>query len=567
MVAFDASHTSPRSRDDEFITLALERGLMGPADVEKIQIAGQTLHESLPIVAVRLGLVSERNVAMVLGEIHNLEFIDLSEVDMAPSDSWGVTDSFLRSNRIIPLDEQENRIVVALADPGPGFLASALKLASGREVVLRIAPIGQVESIAERIGVNESSSSTSDAAFNGIDSDFKSHLKDLASEAPVIKRVSELFAGIVERGASDLHLESVSAGMSIRYRVDGEISHCGHIEKDHAIAVVSRIKLLASLDIAERRLPQDGRIQLRIKGHELDLRVSIIPTVYGESVVVRGLDKSRMKARLDAIGFDSQRINEFRTLLKSPHGILLVVGPTGSGKTTTLYAALGEFDPSKSKIITIEDPVEYQIDGINQIQVHTAIDLSFSRALRSILRQDPDIVLLGEMRDTETAQIAAQAALTGHLVLSTLHTNTAAAAITRLRDLGLPHYLIASSLIGVLSQRLIRLLCSECKEPLSTVELNLMRSHVSESVTEEGRYFKAKGCKLCGFSGFKGRAAISELIVVDDYIRSILPLDIDSSQMEEKFKQRGFKSISHDGLKRVAQGLTTFEEVLRVSKI
>jgi general secretion pathway protein E len=348
--------------------------------------------------------------------------------------------------------------------------------------------------------------------------------------------------------------------------VDGVIHSSEVVPPKHGAAVSSRVKLLAHLDIAERRLPQDGRINIRVKGRELDLRVSTVPTVHGESVVMRVLDRASVRFSLEEMGFEADTLSRFRELLARPHGILLVTGPTGSGKTTTLYAALSKLDASSQKIINVEDPVEYQLEGINQIQVHTQIGLTFANALRSILRQDPDIIMIGEMRDGETAQIAVQSALTGHLVLSTLHTNTATGAVIRMLDMGVEPYLITSSVNGVLSQRLVRTLCEHCKEPDAVSAELLASSGLGRFLKPGATTYRARGCAHCRDTGYQGRTAIHELLVVDDPMRRAILQGKDESELHALAAGSGMLTLYEDGLRKVASGVTCLEELLRVTQ-
>lgn len=551
--------------DDEkkFAESAIRGNHISEANLEKAVLAKAGLRAGLAIACVKIGIMSDDVVARVLADIHGLEYLDGDELEYASNEISGISRDFLRINNVVPLSFDGSILRVLVADPSAKFVLRAIEVASSATVEINVGALGRIEKLIQLDSESRVSDQEVSSLENGQDADFRSHLKDIASEAPVIKMVSDLFNGIVERGASDLHIEAMNRGLVYRFRVDGEIQVAGEVPQSLSMAVVSRIKLLAGLDIAERRLPQDGRIQSKIKGNDLDLRVSIIPTVTGESLVVRALDKSRMRVQLGSIGFNLTREGEIRRLLSSPHGIILVVGPTGSGKTTTLYAALSAFDSSKLKVITIEDPVEYQLEGINQIQIQPSINLTFGRALRSILRQDPDVILVGEMRDSETAQIATQAALTGHLVLSTLHTNTAASAIVRLKDLGIPHYLISSSLIGVLSQRLIRVLCDKCKAPINELEVSDLYQKYGDLDLTGGTFFKAVGCKHCAQKGYRGRTVISELIVVDDFVRSMLSKDIDTVEFEEVLRTKGHRTLFMDGLDKVRAGLTTLEEVVR----
>jgi len=378
----------------------------------------------------------------------------------SPVEVPGLLPEFLAAQGCYPLRLEGGQLDVAMVAPEDKFLLKALRLATGLQIRPYIALPSEITNALAAPSKDDGEGQDDRLDDSG---DFVEHLKDLATEAPVIRLVNSIIGRVIELRASDIHLEPFDDGLHVRYRVDGVIHTSEIVPPRHGAAVSSRVKLLAHLDIAERRLPQDGRIKTRVKGRELDLRVSTVPTVHGESVVMRVLDRASVRLSLEQMGFAPDTLSIFNGLLARPHGILLVTGPTGSGKTTTLYAALSKLDASTQKIINVEDPVEYQLEGINQIQVHTQIGLTFANALRSILRQDPDIIMIGEMRDGETAQIAVQSALTGHLVLSTLHTNTAAGAVIRMLDMGVERYLITSSVNGVLSQRLVRTLCSHCK--------------------------------------------------------------------------------------------------------
>ena len=369
-------------------------------------------------------------------------------------------------------------------------------------------------------------------------------------------------------GASDIHIEPFEDGLHLRYRVDGVLQDYADPPAGNlAAAIASRIKLLSQMNIAERRLPQDGRIMLRVKGHELDLRVSTIPTVHGESIVMRVLDRESIQLSLSDMGFSEDTLHRYQALLARPHGVLLVTGPTGSGKTTTLYASLASLDSESLKIITVEDPVEYQLQGVNQIQVQTQIELSFARALRAILRQDPDIIMIGEMRDTETAQIGVQSALTGHLVLSTLHTNTAASAITRLEDMGVERYLITSSVNGVLAQRLVRTLCRAVQGAASG-RARLYRADWPAPLGK-GRslqVYQAEGCAACKHTGYSGRTGIHELFVLDEEMHRVIMSGADATLLHAAAKRQGMVTLYEDGLRKVVQGVTSMEEVLRVTQ-
>ncbi len=394
-------------------------------------------------------------------------------------------------------------------------------------------------------------------------------LKDIASEAPVIRLVNHIINRALELGASDIHIEPRRHSVLARYRIDGVLHDQESISPKLKAAIISRIKLMAKLDIAERRLPQDGRIKIKSGRDEVDIRVSTVPAHFGESIVLRLLNKENVSLDLKELGFDDLLLEKFRSVISIPFGILLVTGPTGSGKTTTLYGALNEINTPDKKIVTVEDPVEYQMDGVNQVQVHSSIGLTFAGTLRSFLRHDPDVMLIGEIRDSETAEIAVQAALTGHMVFSTLHTNDAAGAVTRLEDMGIERFMISSSLVGVLAQRLVRKVCVHCsrKRTLTSEQcraLALDFSLPSELLALE--FSRGEGCKACGETGYKGRIGIFELMVMDEDLQGEIVAGSDRNQIFKKALEKGMLSLKMDGIEKVRQGLTTYEEILRVSR-
>ena len=543
-------------------------GKLSERDLHNALQAQQELGGLLGQVLVQLGVVAEADVAQILAEQLGVPWLRTDDFPDLLPEVPGLQPGFLEAQCVCPIAVQEGVLQVAMAVPQDSFITKALRLATG----LQIAPALALEAdIRKALADAQEEQATDDADENGWSGsasggDFVEHLKDLASEAPVIRLVSSIIARAIELHASDIHLEPFEDGLNVRYRTDGVIHLAEVVPVRLSAAVGSRVKLLAHLDIAERRLPQDGRIKTRAKGRELDLRVSTTPTVYGESIVMRVLDRANVRLSLDTMGFAADTLQRFNELLTRPHGIVLVTGPTGSGKTTTLYAALSKVDAQANKIITVEDPVEYQLDGINQIQVHAQIDLTFANALRSILRQDPDIIMIGEMRDTETAQIAVQSALTGHLVLSTLHTNTAAGAVTRMRDMGVESYLITSSVNAVLSQRLVRTLCAHCKQPVELPATVRESTGLQRFLTAGSQPCRAVGCEHCRGSGFKGRTGVHELMVLDDALRRAIIDGQDANALHTLAAQRGMLSLYEDGLRKVAAGVTTLDEVLRITQ-
>lgn len=550
----------------------VREGKLGARDLERALAAQREMGGSLDRVLVSLGLVSDVDAARALADHLGVPFVTGDAFPAVPPEPQGLLPGFLRAHHVLPLAQDDaGRLYVAMAAPQDAFVCKALRLSTGLEVLPAVGLAAEIDKALERLFEEPSAEAEGpESGFGplgeGEAGDFVEHLRDLASEAPVIRLVNNIIGRVIELRASDIHLEPFDDGLHVRYRVDGVLLPGEIVPPQQGAAVSSRVKLLAHLDIAERRLPQDGRIKTRVKGRELDLRVSTVPTVYGESVVMRVLDRASVRFSLEDMGFEKDTLERFNQLIARPHGILLVTGPTGSGKTTTLYAALAKLDAATQKIITVEDPVEYQLEGINQIQVHAQINLTFASALRSILRQDPDIIMIGEMRDGETAQIAVQSSLTGHLVLSTLHTNTAASAVVRMQDMGVERYLITSTVNGVLAQRLVRRLCGHCKAALQPAPTLLQSSGLGRFLPEGAPIYKAVGCERCRGTGYKGRTGIHELMVVDDALRAAILQGQDAASLQHLAVQRGMHTLYDDGLRKVAAGLTSLDEVLRVTQ-
>ena len=549
--------------EQELGELLVQASKLSARDLERAVAARQEMGGTLDSVLVQLGLVSEADVVQTRSVQLGVPFASVDDFPGFPLEVPGLLPEFLAAQACYPLRLEDGQLHVAMAAPQDRFVIKALRLATGLEIRPYIALPSE---IAKALAAPPKDDGEGEEGSLDDSGDFVEHLKDLATEAPVIRLVNSIIGRVIELRASDIHLEPFDDGLHVRYRVDGVIHASEVIPPRHGAAVNSRVKLLAHLDIAERRLPQDGRIKTRVKGRELDLRVSTVPTVHGESVVMRVLDRASVRFSLEQMGFAADTLSTFNALLARPHGILLVTGPTGSGKTTTLYAALSKLDASSQKIINVEDPVEYQLEGINQIQVHTQIGLTFANALRSILRQDPDIIMIGEMRDGETAQIAVQSALTGHLVLSTLHTNTAAGAVIRLLDMGVERYLITSSVNGVLSQRLVRTLCTYCKKPeIPTAEV-LASSGLGRFLQAGEPTYRAVGCSHCRDTGYQGRTGIHELLVLDETMRRAIIEGRDAGQLHALAARSGMLSLYEDGLRKVAAGATCMEELLRVTQ-
>ena len=550
--------------------LLVRAGKLGPRELERALSAQHEMGGALDGVLVSLGLVSELDAARALAEHLGLPFLPAEAYPAVFAEPGGLLPEFLKTHRVLPLRAEDGVLQVAMRAPQDAFVLKALRLTTG----LRPQPVVSLGSEIDKalhryLDEAEETGEADDGSPLGAEGDagdFVEHLRDLASEAPVIRQVNAIIGRVIELRASDIHLEPFDDGLHVRYRVDGVLHPGEVVPAGQGAAVSSRVKLLAHLDIAERRLPQDGRIKTRVKGRELDLRVSTVPTVHGESVVMRVLDRASVRFGLEDMGFEADTLARFNQLIHRPHGILLVTGPTGSGKTTTLYAALAKLDSVSQKIITVEDPVEYQLEGINQIQVHSQINLTFANALRSILRQDPDIIMIGEMRDGETAQIAVQSSLTGHLVLSTLHTNTAASAVVRMQDMGVERYLITSTVNGVLAQRLVRRLCPHCKTPVQPDPALLQSSGLGRFLSGGAPVYEARGCDHCRGTGYQGRTAIHELLVVDEAMRSAILQGLDASALQSIAVKAGMYTLYDDGLRKVAAGVTSLDEVLRATQ-
>ena len=551
----------------------MERGKLDAANLERaLRVQETDKRERIGAILIRSGMTAERDVIEALSTQLDIHIVAVSEYPELSVLEERVAVKFIKESRVLPLHEDDRQLVLAMVDPMDEYVVNAFQLVTQRTVVRRLAVPSELDAAHERVyGSGKTSMDQIVGEVQTRDDDSGSedlqHLKELASEAPIIRLVSLIISHALEARASDIHIEPFENRLIVRYRVDGVMHEVESPPRRFSAAVISRIKIMASLDIAERRLPQDGRIKLRIQGKEIDLRVSTVPTMHGESVVMRILDKSSTSLDFTTLGFDPAVLEKFQQVLLQPHGIVLVTGPTGSGKTTTLYTALDRLNNPDLKILTVEDPVEYQMEGINQIQVKPQIGLTFATALRSIVRQDPDVIMIGEIRDLETAQIAVQSALTGHMVLSTLHTNDAASTINRLLDMGMDDYLLTSTVNGILAQRLVRKLCMYCRQPYAALpevveEMQLMRYTNDETV----RLYRPIGCDECGKTGYVGRISIVELLVMSDAIRGMIMRHVTSGEVRQQAITEGMQTMYENGLSKAVAGVTTIEEVLRVTR-
>lgn len=547
-----------------------DKGNLSAVELKKVEWVKKTaVAESLPQLVVKLGLCSESDVADAFVESGQFEKILAGQYPQDPQLPDNVSLRFLKNYHVIGLNSTEDTVTVAFMDPEDSFVLDALQLATGKQVLAKVGLLSEIDAALEiqyGQGRSKMDKIVDDLGGDDIGEEDLEHLKDLASEAPVIKMVNLIMQRAIEIKASDIHIEPFEQALKVRLRVDGVLQEIDAPPVKSTAAVISRIKIMAKLNIAERRLPQDGRIKVQMLGKELDLRISTIPTMYGESVVIRLLDKDNTVLDFEALGFSRAHLQQFTEVLARPHGIILITGPTGSGKSTTLYAALKQLNTTARKIITVEDPIEYQMEGINQIQAKPQIGLTFASALRSIVRQDPDVIMIGEMRDLETARIAVQSALTGHLVLSTLHTNNAAGGITRLLDMGLEEYLLTSTVNGILAQRLVRKLCPACKQAYPATPELIQDMHLRRYAPEgDIVLYRPVGCSACSGLGYRGRVAIIEFLPLTTTISKLIMTHEDAEAIQKLAIAEGMSTLYENGLAKVIQGITTLEEVLRVT--
>jgi general secretion pathway protein E len=557
------------SADERIVAALLEKGRLKEADLTRARRLQEDAGGSLLGLLARLGLVSERDHAETAAAVLDLPLVSVKDTPELPPEGVALSAKFMKQFHVVPVAESATHIELLVADPQDIYALDAVRLATGREVQPRIALRSEIDDLIERWhgqGRSAMGAIVETAEGESGDMDDVEHLRDLASEAPVIRLVNLIIQRAVELRASDIHIEPFENRLKVRYRIDGVLEEGESPPQNLTAAIISRVKIMARLNIAERRLPQDGRIMLRVQGKELDLRVSTMPTSHGESVVMRLLDRETVVFDFERLGFTDNFLPQFQHVLEQPHGILLVTGPTGSGKTTTLYTALSKLNTPDVKIITVEDPVEYQIEGINQIQAKPQIGLDFAHALRSIVRQDPDIIMIGEMRDLETARIAIQSALTGHLVLSTLHTNNAAGGITRMLDMGVEDYLLTSTINGILAQRLVRRL-----EPMHAEQYPASPEEIEKFALR--RYqpdgdiylYRPRGSALAP-TGYLGRTTIMEFLVMNDELRRAVMRHAGMGELEQLARNAGMRTMYEDGIVKALAGVTTIEEVLRVTE-
>ena len=558
------------SLNDPLCEFLLEKERLKANDLRRAVSYQEQHGGELVTLLVRLGLVSERDVAEAEAALLELPLVRTADLpDQAP-ELPGVSVRYLKQNLILPIEEANGDLTVVMANPRDAFARKALSMASGKNIIPRVGIASEIENGIEKLlGGGRSAMGQIVESLGGEDeNDLEDveHLRDLASEAPVIRLVNLIMQRAVEGRASDIHIEPFENRLKVRYRIDGVLQEVEAPPAKSTAAVISRIKIMAKLNIAERRLPQDGRIMHRVGGKELDLRVSTVPTSHGESVVMRILDRESVVLDFDSLGFDDKIRSGFVKQLQMSHGIILVTGPTGSGKTTTLYTALSALNTPERKIITVEDPVEYQLEGINQIQAKSSIGLDFAHALRSIVRQDPDVIMIGEMRDLETARIAIQSALTGHLVLSTIHTNDAAGGVTRMLDMGVEDYLLTSTVNAILAQRLVRTLDPQSREPYEVLPELAQELGLPELDGGRNYQFYRPVASPENPTGYRGRTSILELLEMSDPVRRLVMQHATSGELQDLAVSEGMRTMYQDGLLKCQTGVTTLDEILRVTQ-
>jgi general secretion pathway protein E len=539
--------------------ILIQRKLITEEDLERALELQKERGDKIGKTLVDMGFIAMRDVLAALSEQLEVPLVSIDAPPLVSAETETLSPRFLRQFRCLPLSREDHTITLAMADPLDVETIAAVRHCTGLKISVVLAPEQEIVDAIDKYYGESAARAEADFEFQaGEMSEDLEHLRDMASEAPVIRLVNAIIASAVEKRASDIHLEPFEKEFRIRYRVDGVLYNQDPPPRELKAAMISRVKLMAKLNIAERRLPQDGRIKIKTLGREVDLRVSTLPTLYGESVVMRLLDRSAGDFYdLGRLGFDQYMLGRMEHYTSLPHGIFLVTGPTGSGKSTTLYSALKRINQSDKKIITIEDPVEYQMDGINQLHVNNQIGLTFASGLRHIVRQDPDVIMVGEIRDRETADIAIRSSLTGHFVFSTLHTNDAPSAITRLTDMGMENYLITSSVVAVLAQRLVRVICEHCKAKSGT------------RIAPDGNTvvcFAGVGCDRCFGSGYSGRMGIFEMMELGDEIRQLIMKNADAASITNVARRNGMRNLREDGWLKVADGVTTADEVMRVTQ-
>lgn len=545
--------------------LMLESGLLSQKQLEEALEAQKGSGKRLGEVLVDKGHITEKQLVNVLEYHFHVPFIDLTETPIQDEAVSKINEQMAKKNRLIPVAIENGQLVIAMADPLDLFAVDEVQRASGMDLIIHITMGKDIDLAIDRHYGRESA----EKAISDLNRDFnfeelaslEAQLSSEVSNAPVVRLVNSIIQHAIRLDASDIHIEPMDETLRVRFRIDGELQEIMRTSKAALSAIVTRIKIIGQMDIAEKRIPQDGRVEINMDGKDIDMRLSILPTVDGEKIVIRLLGRSTSLISKKNLGFTQENLEVFDQLIKNPHGIILICGPTGSGKTTTLYTALAELNKPKTNIVTVEDPVEYHLEGVNQVQVNTKAGLTFASGLRSILRQDPDIILIGEIRDAETAQIAVRSAITGHLVFSTIHTNDAVSAVARLVDMGIEPYLLASSMVGVIAQRLVKRICNNCKTAYRPDHQELLMLKLREPQP----LHKGAGCQACNFTGYSKRIAIHEIVPINKDIRELITRGASVDQLRAAAARYGMVSLRDNCARLVLEGITTTEELIRVA--
>lgn len=567
-----------RASKRDLAELLIEEKLITERQLKRALELQKSSNEKLEKILVSLGFVTEKDITEIIGKQMGVMFVDLESHEIDLELIRSVPEHLVRRYKIVPVGQLENKLTLAMVDPLNVLAIDDIRLITGfdiqpvictedaiAKVINRHFGATELQEVQETVkGITPVEGAPSLEAIAEEEEISIDKLKELVDEAPIVRVVNLIISQAINDKASDIHIQPEPKQVRVRYRIDGVLHDVMSPPKHIQAPMVSRVKIMASMDISERRLPQDGKIHIRNNDREFDLRVSTIPTIYGEKVVLRILDKSSVMLGLDKLGFLPDTRSQFEDLVLKPYGMILVTGPTGSGKSTTLYSCLNKLNTGIQNILTIEDPIEYQLTGVNQVAVNDKAGLSFANALRSFLRQDPDIIMVGEIRDSETARIAVEAALTGHLVLSTLHTNDAPSAITRLIEMGIEPFLVSSALIGVLAQRLTRIICTNCKEPFSPPIESIKKFGLGMYTGDEIRFFRGRGCDNCKQTGYKGRTGIYELMPMTDRIRALTLQRASSADIRKAAMEESMRTLQDDGIRKVLDGVTSIEEMLRV---
>ncbi len=558
--------------------LLIDGGFITDRQLQKAKDKVGASNEPLQKILVSMGYVSEKDITEVIGQQMGVDFVDLENMELDADMARSIPEHLAQRYKVIPVGQKGNRLTLAMVDPLNVIAIDDIRLITGFDIEPVIATEEAIEkTINRQFGVTDLAEvqetvkdiSATDFGPVEIEEEMEEEialdkLKEMVDEAPIVRVVNLIISQAISDGASDIHIEPEAKQVRVRYRVDGVLHDVMSPPKHIQAPMISRIKIMANLDIAERRVPQDGKIHLKHDNREFDLRVSTVPTINGEKVVMRILDKSSVLLGLNKLGFYQDTQEVFEAIVEKPYGMILVTGPTGSGKSTTLYSCLNKLNTEAVNIMTVEDPCEYQLVGINQVQINEKAGLTFASALRSFLRQDPDIIMVGEVRDTETAKIAVEAALTGHLVLSTLHTNDSAGAVTRLVEMGVEPFLCASSVIGVLAQRLARKICPNCKESYTPPVESIKQFGLAAFTDADINFYRGRGCDHCKQTGYRGRMGIFEILMISDRIRGMVLQNCSAAEVKQTAIEEGMKTMQEDGLRKVLDGHTTIEECLRV---